>query len=455
MRRTHVSIVLLALMLIAANGWAQGFGVYEQSACALGRGGATVAAPCNDGSSIFFNPAGIGMASGPLVSVGASIINPIGSFTNDNGNVGNLVTHYFPVPNAYVVAPVGKAAFGVGLFAPYGLTTDWPVSFEGRFLGYKTSVKGIYIQPTVAYKVNDNFAIGGGVDITYASVELNQRIDLSTQNLAPGVTFARIGVPAGTDFANVKLTGNKWHAGVNLGVQGKVAPTVSVGARYLSRQRIDITNGTFESTQIATNLKVPPGVTGIPAGTPIDALLLSQFQGSGALATQGATTSIVFPDQFVAGLAVKVAPKTTVLADYIFTHWALFDQLAITRQNVPTPSVTFENFKNTSGLRVGVEHEVNPNAIVRAGFVAHQAAEPDETVTPLLPEGPRWEISGGFGFRIAKMLHADAYYMYLHQSDRRGRTIGPPPGVQPTTALNNGMYAFKSNLFGITLTIGL
>ncbi len=441
------SAVAALVVLAASDARAQGFGIYEQSACAIGRGGAAVAAPCNDGSSVFFNPAGIAMNSGPLVSAGASIINPVGHFTNSaTGVVGNLLQRYFQVPNAYVVAPFGKAAFGVGLFAPYGLTTEWPLNFEGRFLGYRTKVQGIYIQPTVAYKISDNVAIGGGVDITYASLELNQRVDLSSQNLTPTLTFAAIGVPAGTDFANVKLSGNKWHAGFNLGVQGKVSPTVSVGARYLSRQRFTIANGTFESTQIKTNLALPIALgPTLPKGTPIDAIVQAQFSGTGALATQAASTGIVFPDQFVAGLAVKAGPKTTVLGDYTFTHWALFDQIVIQRANVTSPTVLVENFRNTSGVRLGVEHEVNPMVTVRGGFVAHQAAEPDETVTPLLPEGPRWELSGGVGFHIVKMLRADAYYMYLHQSDRAGRTV-------PTT--NNGTYTFMSNLFGATFTLG-
>src|SRR5256885_15663540 len=44
---------------------AQGFGIFEQNTCTMGRGGTAAGAPCADGSAIFFNPAGVaGLAGG-------------------------------------------------------------------------------------------------------------------------------------------------------------------------------------------------------------------------------------------------------------------------------------------------------------------------------------------------------------------------------------------------------
>jgi long-chain fatty acid transport protein len=54
-----------------------------------------------------------------------------------------------------------RAAFGVGLFAPYGLTTDWPTDSEGRFLGYKNVAESV--QPTLAWRVHGRVAIGAGL----------------------------------------------------------------------------------------------------------------------------------------------------------------------------------------------------------------------------------------------------------------------------------------------------
>src|SRR2546428_5879234 len=51
---------------------AQGFGIYEQGTCAMGRAGTGVAAPCADGSAIFFNPAGLAGLKGAHPTVGGA-----------------------------------------------------------------------------------------------------------------------------------------------------------------------------------------------------------------------------------------------------------------------------------------------------------------------------------------------------------------------------------------------
>src|SRR5438128_1706602 len=62
---------------------AQGFGIYEQGTCSMGRAGTGVAAPCADGSAIFFNPAGLAGVKGAHLTVGATLLDVQGGFTDD------------------------------------------------------------------------------------------------------------------------------------------------------------------------------------------------------------------------------------------------------------------------------------------------------------------------------------------------------------------------------------
>lgn len=456
-RRIHLCLVLLALLLLPTRTWAQGFGIYEQSACVIGRGGATVASPCPDASSIYFNPAGIVLTPGQVVSVGATVINPRGHFTNSTtGTVSDLNVRYYPVPNVYYKGTFAgdRVAAGVGLFAPYGLTTDWPPdTSEGRFLGYKSVVQSVYLQPTVAFKASERFAVGFGVDITRTGVELRQRLDLAPIPITgTPYTFGTLPVgpvPKGTDFANVQLKGHAWHAGVHVGAIVKPTDKVSLGARWLSGQRVDVNNGAVTYTPIQTGLTTSPLLGPVLGGKSIDALLAPNFAPGGRLVNQTATTSLPLPDQFVAGIAVQATPKLLALVDYQFVRWSMFESLVIT-QSVAGAQTTIEDFGNSSGVRFGVDYAVTPTTSVRAGADVHGAAAPPETVTPLLPEGSRVEIAGGVGHKFGA-ARIDAYYMYLHQGDRAGRTVGPASGVAPTTSLNNGTYAFMSHLFGVTL----
>jgi long-chain fatty acid transport protein len=73
--------VFCVLAGTAEQAAAQGYGVYEQGACAMARAGAAVASPCADGSAIFFNPAAIATGrDGSTLSAGGTLIGPRGDF---------------------------------------------------------------------------------------------------------------------------------------------------------------------------------------------------------------------------------------------------------------------------------------------------------------------------------------------------------------------------------------
>ncbi len=449
MSRRHWWGFLTCWLLLAAaeRAEAQGYGVYEQSACAMARAGAAVARPCEDGSAIFFNPAALAVErDGKRLSVGGTLIGPRGEFTSFDGRASTpMVETWVPVPAAYYARPTGdRLSLGLGLFVPYGLATEWPLDFEGRFVSYKTSLRTIYVQPTIAFKINDHLAIGGGPDLVFSTLELNQRVDLAVQSLAPGLTFAQIGVPRGTDFANLKISGGDFNLAAHIGLLVRVNDTVSFGARYLSRQTISQDDLTLETQQIATGLRTPVPLPGIPQGTPIDTLVAPLFSPGGRLANQEAATELTVPDQFVAGVAIQPTTRLTLLADYQLTTWSVFENLAFTTTNGLSELVV-KNYRDTSGVRVGADYRATDRVAIRAGVLAHQAAAPDGSVTPDLPEGARVEYTAGLGARLNDRFSVDAAYQYIHQDTRNGRTLLSGP--------DTGSYAFHANLFGASLVM--
>jgi long-chain fatty acid transport protein len=452
MRRFHVWLAvggLVALTGVPGSLAAQGFSVNEHSTCAMGRAGTGAADPCPDGSAIFMNPAGVASAVKGrwTISAGGVAIAPSGSFTNDaTGLESNLNSKVFPIPSVYITRGFSdNIAAGIGVFAPYGLTTDWPASSEARFLGYKSVISAIYIQPTVAAKLGEYVKLGVGFDFNLFHVQLRRRVDLSTQQAAPGVTFGNLGIPFGTDFADVNLHGNATGVGFHVGAIFQPSQRVSFGIRYLSRQKITVDGARAEINQVSTGLLLAPNnPLGRPAGTPIDSLVVGQFQTGGLLVDQGASTAVRMPEQLAGGVMVKPFDKLKLLFDVTYQNWKVFDTLVIVTDNLP-PTVLPENFGATTTWRYGAEYAVSPTTAVRVGYLFHDAAEPTGSVTPNLPEGKRSEFTLGFGTPISNSLHVDLAYQYINQQDRRGRTVdfGLP---------DNGLFNFKAHLFGAHLT---
>ena len=458
MRRHAVRIAVLALSglaLRAGTAAAQGYGVYEHDACTMGRAGTGVAMPCN-ASAIFYNPAGIVRSGGTRnqLTVGATLISPKFTFTDSATGVNTAgPANTIPAPHLYVTRQFENGwAAGIGVFAPYGLVSEWPITFSGRFLGYRSELKSIYIQPTVAKRVNSWLTVGAGFDYIHTSVDLKQRVDLASQNTTtPGITFANLGVPLGTDFADAHLTGGSWSGAFHFGVMVKPTSRLSFGARYLTRSTGDI-QGDASFTPVSTGVTLAAGNPfGVPAGTPLDSIVASQFRTGGALVKQHASTYVPLPDQLVVGIAVNVTSQLAVLADYQWVNWKRFSKLPIAFQNLGVRTL-WEDYKSTNGWRLGAQYDVTSQFSLRGGVLRHDAAAPDNTVTPLLPEGARVEQTIGASFHLNPRATIEAAYQHINQQDRRGRIVDAARNTGST--LNSGLYTGTANLFGVSLVWG-
>jgi len=230
--------------------------------------------------------------------------------------------------------------------------------------------------------------------------------------------------------------------------QGHITPAAALPVYVADIPNNLVRNGDFEATQIPVSYTTRFALPGVPAGTPVNALLAPQFTGSGRLAPQSVGTEITLPDQLVFGIAIKPTDRAKFFVDYQWVNWADFDQLVLEFSGGLGTVSQNENYENTHGIRVATELGVTDRFVVRGGILAHKGAAPDETVTPLLPEGYRNEFAGGFGFDLTSSIRLDGAIQYIDQRDRRGRTI---PELPDGTVVNNGLYTFDAYLYGFSI----
>jgi long-chain fatty acid transport protein len=461
----------LAVLLAPALAGAQGFGLNEIGSCAVARASATTATGCRDASAIYWNPAALSSLQGNQILVGLASIAVSGDFTQDttgrrfNGDIPvEFPPHLFLTmhPNA------SKWAFGIGAYVPYGLTSQWGNDFPGRFSALKASIQTIYAQPTVAYQLSKNWSIGGGPIFGHSNVELTQAIDLSQQVAAvvpisatvnDTITFARLGIAPGTEFGRARLKGSAWAYGFQLGVQGKLSPTVTVGARFMSKLDFKYDNADATFTQVQTNLVLggaipnpanPTGPPAIPAGTPADAVVASAFT-TGPLVAQKVSTTIPHPAQAQVGISYTGYKDTEINFDYHWIGWKSFKNLPINFAGPAPDRTLIEDYNNASVARLGVERHVNSEWTLRGGASAATSAAPPETVTPLLPEQDRYTLGLGGGYQISKMFAVDASYLYVGVWGARGRIVERTSRSQTAGQLNTGFYRLRANIFSLSL----
>jgi len=464
MKASRASRLFLVAAVVAGPGAlsAQGFGLNEIGSCAIGRAFATTASPCRDASAIYWNPATTTALTGWSVVAGVTSISLKGDFKQDTtGRSWDADVPTQWVPHVFVnYHPTnGKFAIGVGAYVPYGLTSQWTDSFPGRFSAKKATLQDLYIQPNVAWQINPDWSIGGGPIYGHSSVELIQAIDLSTVPLPTGGTFGLLGIPTGTEFARARLKGSASGWGAQVAIAGQFNKTWFVGARYLTAINFKYDDADATFTQVPTGLTVggtlqPPFV----AGTPVDAIVAPQFASGGALVAQKVATEIKNPAQFQAGIGYAGLKNWLLEADYQWVGWSSFESLPINFQGLANIEnrTLIEDYTNTSGIRLGAEYTIPTDGWkLRAGFAAAQAAAPDVTVTPLLPDQDRQYGTFGIGTPLwNKMLSLDASYAHVFTPGRRGR-IAERSNVSNTSAtaaqLNTGVFDLSANIFSITL----
>lgn len=456
--------LVAALMALPATAFAQGFGLNEIGTCAIGRGYAVTGSPCKDASTIYWNPAYAAALTGNSLLVGGSSIAVTGSFTRDSslGRYAGQVPTSYPVHFFFNHRQNEQWAWGLGVYVPYGLTSQWGNDFPGRFLAKKASIATLYFQPNIAYKINDNWMIGGGPIIGHSSVELIQSIDLSSQvaavdPVAGPITFGQLGIARGTEFARGTLKGSAYSYGFTLGIYGKLSDHWTMGARYLSSLNFNYKNGKATFQQIPTGLTLAagnifgPGETSLPAGTPMDALLTSQFS-SGALVSQGGTTELAHPDQAELGVSYDGFDRWLLSADYAWIGWKRFHELDIHFANPALGTQTeVSDYNNSSAIRLGAQYSMRNDWQLRFGYAGVATPAPDASVTPLLPDQDRANYTAGIGIPLHQGLTLDASYAYVWTPGRRGRIVGRTSIDQTAAQLNSGVYHLQANIFSLSL----
>ena len=471
MQRHHFTrylAVLGSLAFTSSVADAQAFGINEIGTCAASRAFAVTGSPCADASSIFWNPGMMASKTGWNILVGAAAIQIDAKFTQDTtfreweGDVPLAI-----VPHAFLnyrSSDASRLSYGLGFYVPYGLTSQWTDSFPGRFSALKASLATFYVQPSVAYQVNDKWSVGGGPVVGHSSVELIQGVDLhETATTTPGVTFGNLGIPRGTEFARATLEGSSLAYGVHVGVYGKPSADVTVGFRFLSPLEFEYDDADASFAQINTGIVLPPGnpiCTQQPAlcggsttaSANIDAILAGQFAAGGALVAQTVSTKITHPAQIQGGFGYSGFANWLLSVDYAWTGWKRFNELPVNFSNASTPDrVLIEDYNHSSALRVGAQRGFTNGAQFRLGFSGVASAAPDETVTPLLPEQDRSYASIGGSYPLTGNLAIEGAYLRVMAAGKRGRIIERTARTQTASQLNSGVYDLSANVFSVSL----
>ena len=230
LRATLLPALLAPTLAFATNGYfSHGYGVKSQGLAGVG-----IALP-QDGLAAATNPAGTAFV-GNRFDIGATWFRPDrgAEISNNgfglNGSYDGNDSRNFVIPEiGYVQHISPQLTAGVAVYGNGGMNTDYgnnPFKAFGATGSAGVNLEQLFVSPSVAYKLNENHALGLAVNFAYQrfSAKGLGPFDNGATSAAPGNVTNR-----GTDTA----TG--W--GLRLGYTGKLTSDLTVGATWASKTK--------------------------------------------------------------------------------------------------------------------------------------------------------------------------------------------------------------------------
>ncbi len=413
--------------LAAIPGYGAGFNIFEQGTKAMGMAGAFTA-QADDPSMLYHNAGGLAFVTERAISGGTSYIQSAEAefrgaspFPGD-GYTAEQETLAEILPHGYIVAPINQTwKWGIGVYAPFGLTTEWenPDEFAGRFLSTKAALRAIDVNPTIGWQLTPNFGIGIGAFARFSDVELRRNVAQINPFTQRADDVGRLVLES--DFNNAY--------GFNAGLLHRVNNSFSWGLSYRSKAKVEY-EGEARLEQV---------LTGSPQ---FDALLRARLPYDRDLDVE---TEIEFPDQASLGLAFALSPNLLLETDVNWMGWSTFDEVPLDFVNDELPDSTIpEQWDDVFSYRAGLRWTLGSGNQLRFGYVFDETPQPEEGVSPLLPDADRNGYTIGYGLNGG--IKADFALMYLDFKERTRARNFPEEGPF------FGTYNTKAWLLGATVS---
>jgi long-chain fatty acid transport protein len=425
----------IALSSIARYADAAGFALIENSASGMGNAYAGASAVAEDASTVFFNPAGLTQLSQPQMVVAGHIISTKAEFSDRGSSVNPVLTNgtVVPgsiqgpaddgggvafVPNFFYARPLNeKLFFGLGINAPFGLETNYNDDWVGRYHGIKSAVQAVNINPSLAYKVNDQLSIGGGINLQYIVAELSSAVDSAAICISaasattadaldiPTCTALGLGLAAvgtGAQDSKAELEASDIAFGYNFGLTYQPNDATRVGISYRSKVKQEA-EGDAKFT-IAESLAVV--LPGINAGL--------AASGGALLTDSDITAKVDLPDMLSLSVAYQATPTIQLLGDITRTGWSSFEELRIVYASGQNDTFTEEAWEDVLRYSIGANYKHTNKITLRAGLAFDEEAIPDaEHRTPRIPGNDRTWLAFGAGYNFSDAIHLDVGFAHL------------------------------------------
>ena len=397
-KKSLLAVTITTATLASQHALAAGFQLNAQSATGIGRAFAGDAVIADNASVMSRNAAAMSLFDRTEVSVGFNVIDSevdvtgstytqpaaVGGASQSVDDTTNNATSV--VPNFYVVHPVNdEFAVGLGLYSNFGTTNEFdsnwgagtgsvitggasPVVVPGAdAFGGITNVTTMNFLLAASYRINEQWSVGGGLDIIYGEGELKRQ---SEMNVLVGATPT--GSTTTSQLMDIEASG--WAVGFNLGTVYELDENNRFGLSYHYSPEKEV-SGTvsYQGDSNISDLKIP---------------LPDMFEFSGYHRINETPFAVHYSVQWIG--------------------WSAFDRLATTDGT----EIKEYKWKDTFHYSIGGTYYINENWEARVGYMFDEGVQ-DELTSVSVPDSDRQWFSAGASYHFNKDQVLDLGFTYL------------------------------------------
>jgi len=381
----HTLIVLLSLAA-AGSLLANGTRLPSQDDLTVARGYADVATAGN-ASAVYYNPAGLTQLGTAEFDDGIYVLTPRVSYVSTTGASSSESNQTFVLPHGFAAVPLGAfngghAVVGLGLYSPFGLSSDWPQTSGFRTLATKNSIRYVTGALSIAVPVLPGLSLGGSLQYNQQHDNLNRGI-----GIVQGDNFHFDGVGSAYSYA--------------IGLLWQPAKEHSFGVNFQSKA----------SFNLSGNVNLTPFGTTYP--------------GSAYWA---------YPEDITVGYSYRPTPEWNLEADWDWTDWRVLKTVVLTSSVAPPTSLPF-NWQASSYANFGGTRTWSNGWSASAGVSISANSVPEADFNPSLVDVSRVLYNLGPGYSYGNWTLQTVFQF----SPTVTRTVsGTPPSQAGESA--NGTY---------------
>ncbi|MBT8044199.1 MAG: outer membrane protein transport protein, partial [Verrucomicrobiae bacterium] len=233
-----------------------------------------------------------------------------------------------------------------------------------------SEITTVTLNPSLAYRINDQWTIGAGIDVMYAEGRLTNYL-------------------GGSKFFD--LEGDDWSIGWNLGLLFEISDRTRIGLQYRSSIDLQI-EGSAEGNLVAST---------------------GSFK-------RDASLSIELPDVAELSIYHELNDKWAIHADVTWTGWSKFKTLAPkVHPGIDGLLAVQENWEDAYRYAIGATYKHSEKVTFRCGLALDETPVSDASRTLRIPDSERIWASIGATIKLSECYNLDLAYTHLFADDTK------------------------------------